>query len=907
MESNAQNFWFGIATNLASDLLKAGFKHLTTLALGDDETRAHQKLWEHTFSNFAEELFSAMNQDLALEMANVFSYFVYEPNVAETLIDWALTNKEPDLNLLQDAFQQAGFDTLSIPMDFGYLITSLKKHLYNQLNNEASRFESPLSNRVNTTRIADIQKKVELALTYMRQRQASQNSESAFQSENIRLPYFFGRKREIEKLTGLLLSESPKAVAITALQGMGGVGKTVLARKIAHELSNKFPGGVLWADFPSNQGNPLSILTSWALLCNRPDLVELPSDEIRAQAVQRAIASHTQKYGNVLVVFDDVRETEADPWLKGAHLLMKAIPQNTPLIITTRQTEVALSLRAETMPLDVMETNDALEFVLFSLPYISKDTGLRLIKLVGNLPLAIEIAISLVKIEGIDWVINSLEDPLSRLSLFELQDNLKDDNIWSSFSISYDSLDQETASLFRLLGVFTEGKIRKEWILGIFTKTTFNAIMPETTKRLIDRSLRNLRYHSLIKWADKDKEVYQLHPLLIDYSKMLLRRNGEMDKASIAHCQYFLEFTEAKLDDFESMEKTIENIMQATRYSYQVKAWKEVCLFTERLAIFGNFLHKRGLWKNALELLSYAKEASKEISDLKLNASFLCDMGIYERESGNYSIAKDLLEQSIIVSKSNNDIYTLSRALSNLGMILVYRRQNEDAMNCFDEAISNSEMSGNFTSLGQAILGVGRIALSQGDTAMAKEKIMRSIEILKDTKSRQLYIFALRAYGEVLSVERNYDDALSFYNKALDESIKTNDIQAQAYTLRGIGDTYRYMNKSKTALSYYSKSEQLYRDVGDKAALAGALCCIGEVYFENENFGKAELFFSDGFSFSSEPRWKARNQFGLAKIKYQKGDKLTAYKLAKQAHKELDEIGHRDAILIKSWIETNEQ
>lgn len=899
MDANFQSFFWGIATSLAYDLIKAGNRHITDLSLGDNEVKELQKVWEQVLESFTEELYGPSDTDLAKEVANVFRYFIYEQSVADTLIDWALTEREPDIKLLYAAFNQAGFDTVGIPLSFTDLITNLRKHLNYYLTVSASHSGSSLSNRVNTTRIADIQNKIESALVYIQQNSTKIKASTVFHSENIRLSSFFGRKNEIQKLTNLLLSNPSKSVAITALEGMGGIGKTALAKKIAHELAREFPGGVLWADFSSNQGNPLPILASWAQLCSGTRLDDLPSEEIRALVVQRSIATYIQRNGKVLVIFDDVRETKRDSWLKGAHLLLNAIPQNTPVIITTRYIEVALSLRAELFSLDVMNKNDALEFVTAFLPDITKEDGLHLIELVGYLPLAIEIAVSLAKYkEGIDYVIKALENPQSRLDLFELEGKEKENNIWASFSISYNSLSQEAANLFKLLGVFSQGKIKREWIQGVCN----NLNSTNVDNRLVDKNLRNLRYLSLIKYADNDREIYQLHPLLKDYSKMLLEKDNELTKISVAHSKYFGEFSKIKQDSIEELELAIENIMQAVRYLYQKNYWNEVINITIQIATYGKFLHKRGLWRNSYELLLYAVTASEKVNDLQLLAVFLCDAGIIERESGNYLNAKNLFEQSAAISKSNNDLYTLSRVLSSLGMIFLYQRQNEEATNAFNDAISYAKVYNNSISLGQAILGIGRIELSRGNTAKAREKILQSIEILKETDSRQLYIFALRAYGEVLSVEKNYDEALLFYNEALGEANKINDIQAQAYTLRGIGDTYRYKNESQKALVNYRKSVRLYKDVGDKAALAGALCCIGEIYFEKQQYKRAKNFFTEGLEYASEPRWRARNQFGLARIMYIKGNQENALKLAHQAQSELSKIGHRDMIMIQDWI-----
>src|SRR3974377_1148847 len=57
-------------------------------------------------------------------------------------------------------------------------------------------------------------------------------------------PHFTGREDDLARFTQLLTSG--QNVAITALQGMGGIGKTALAQKLAERVRDQFPGGVLW-------------------------------------------------------------------------------------------------------------------------------------------------------------------------------------------------------------------------------------------------------------------------------------------------------------------------------------------------------------------------------------------------------------------------------------------------------------------------------------------------------------------------------------------------------------------------------------------------------------------------------------------------------------------------------------
>ena len=59
---------------------------------------------------------------------------------------------------------------------------------------------------------------------------------------------YLPRPDQLESLVALLLSDRPEAVGVVGVQGMGGIGKSVLAAAAVGEkrLHKKFPDGIYW-------------------------------------------------------------------------------------------------------------------------------------------------------------------------------------------------------------------------------------------------------------------------------------------------------------------------------------------------------------------------------------------------------------------------------------------------------------------------------------------------------------------------------------------------------------------------------------------------------------------------------------------------------------------------------------
>ena len=721
-----------------------------------------------------------------------------------------------------------------------------------------------------------------------------------FDTTVARSNYFVGRTKEMEELAKNIQASTDQNAPVTVFYGMAGVGKTGLVIEFAYKFSYLFPGGILWADFPSNQGNPLPILSSWAQLCGRRDLLDIPSMDIRAQAVRRALKEHIGKHGKMLAIFDDVRNSKEDAWLEGAHLLHKAIPNDITLIVTTRQNSVAASFRVNPFSLDPLLPTDAILLIEKLVPNIIPALAKELADLTGNLPLAIEISSALANIDGLDWLIESLRNPETRIDTLKIESTSKEDSVHLSFSLSYQSLSSNSAELFQTLGIFAQGYISPEWVVNLFkfnkTSTTFK------DPKFVNEHLRDLANRSLIQ---RTKTGYRFHPLLQNYANLLLRTSGVYENIAIAHMKYFLSLSEKTDASLKNVDLALENIVQASDYAYKNNYFSEVIKFAQSLALVSKFLHTYGYWQIAITLLGKAVEASETLDQPDIQVKFLCEIGIHQRESGQFALAESIFQEAMSIAQKVRNDWLLADLYFNAGYLLIYQSHYEEATTLLQKAMDVAQSSGNNNALGEAFRGVGRIKLSQGELDSAESYLQRSKSILEVVNNQQGLAYCLRSLGEVFAERKQYDQSLNYFNRGLLVAEEIGDKQAIAYIQRGLGDTYVMQGNNNDATKAYLKSEKLYRDIGDRAALSAALCSIGEVYLLLFDAQNALSSFKESYSIASKvnvTRWLARSLFGLARVQEMKGDKAEAITIGKQALQILESVRHRDRAMIQDWL-----
>jgi transcriptional regulator with XRE-family HTH domain len=207
----------------------------------------------------------------------------------------------------------------------------------------------------------------------------------SFASRTFQLPAvvadFTGREDEIRRI-GQRLRGGYGAVGVSALQGMGGVGKTSLAVRVAHEVKNDFPDGQLFLELQGLSELPITptSVMSWIINAFQPGIAYMPNSEVELQPHYRSVLSGK----HALVVLDNAAdENQVAPLIK--------VPQPVCFLITSRR---SLALDAiEPILIDGLPPNKALEMLRAILGRKGTDRELQSVaKLCAYLPLALRVA-----------------------------------------------------------------------------------------------------------------------------------------------------------------------------------------------------------------------------------------------------------------------------------------------------------------------------------------------------------------------------------------------------------------------------------------------------------------------------------------------------------------------------------
>ncbi|TXS44200.1 AfsR family transcriptional regulator [Streptomyces sp. uw30] len=195
---------------------------------------------------------------------------------------------------------------------------------------------------------------------------------------------FVGRERLRERLR-LALRPSGEAVAISVLSGIGGVGKTALALRVAHGIRGDYPDGQLYVDLRGDGGqpaDPADVLVDFLLALGMPAAAIPATPTARAGAYRTLTADR-----RILVLLDNASDTaQVTPLLPGT-------PGNAALITTRHRSlvppgatrfEVPVPDQQEAVAMLGRFTGDA---EIAAAPELARE----LVSACGQLPLALRI------------------------------------------------------------------------------------------------------------------------------------------------------------------------------------------------------------------------------------------------------------------------------------------------------------------------------------------------------------------------------------------------------------------------------------------------------------------------------------------------------------------------------------
>ncbi|MBR7838275.1 tetratricopeptide repeat protein [Actinospica durhamensis] len=549
---------------------------------------------------------------------------------------------------------------------------------------------------------------------------------------------FTGREAELHSLIGAARlgtaeesEESSPTVVISAINGMGGIGKTALAVRAAHRLAEQYPDGQLFIDLHGHSADLDPVTPQDAL-----DFM-LRSIGLEPKAIPQELQARSALYRShlagtrTLIVLDNARNpAQVKP-------LIPAEP-GCLVIVTSRSPLTGLD-DAEFLSLDALPRDEAVALLSQSAGPGRVDendpAAPALAQACGRLPLAIRIL-------GARLRHRPKLSPASLLAALRTEDNplaqLKDDDrdITRVFASSLDVLPEHQQQLFARLGL----------IPGPDFDAYAAAALQDTDVADAERQLESLLDHSLL--IQHELARYRLHDLLRAYARVRARGLDpqENEAARGRLLDFYLETATLANDlwlgnaaDHDSSACHAAGLTNKA----DAKAWfgaERESLFVvfgdegldpnRRLKLSADlaaYLKTYGPWRRAIEIQAAAAEVARAIHDRTAEARALRALGNLCSNLGELSDAEAALERALAISRETGDRIGEVRALR----VLAWAFTSADTDRAFSYAQQATEIARDMGNTGDEIQILSVLAITASQSGRFEDTVEICARILE--------------------------------------------------------------------------------------------------------------------------------------------------------------------------------
>ncbi|MEW1546935.1 AfsR/SARP family transcriptional regulator [Streptomyces tsukubensis] len=266
------------------------------------------------------------------------------------------------------------------------------------------------------------------------------------------LPAFTGRRAELDRALALF-PDGPGTVAIAAISGMAGVGKSTFAVHLAHRLADRFPDGQLYVNLRGYDPSGATVQSVDAVR-GFLDALGVPPEHIpRCPDAQAGLYRSVLAGRRVLVLVDNARDTEhVRPLLPGTSGCLTLVTSRNELSgLVAAHGAHTLTLR----PFDGEEARELLAHRI-GVERVTAETRAvsEIIRRCAGLPLALTCLAARAAARPhfpLSTVATELREAHGSLDAFAMPDVSVD--VGTVFSWSTGALCADSARLFRLLAL----------------------------------------------------------------------------------------------------------------------------------------------------------------------------------------------------------------------------------------------------------------------------------------------------------------------------------------------------------------------------------------------------------------------------------------------------------------------
>ncbi|MEV4074176.1 BTAD domain-containing putative transcriptional regulator [Nonomuraea fuscirosea] len=659
---------------------------------------------------------------------------------------------------------------------------------------------------------------------------------------------YTGREEIRRELRRHLCDPGRNTVAIAAIAGMGGVGKTALALHLAYELRAEFPDGQLYMDLHGT-GTQTEPVDPAEVLSRFLRILGVGGDSIPPTLDERAELFRTQMADRrALIILDNAADTaHVMPVLPGSPSCAVVVTSRRPLGSLTGARQVDLDVLSPAQATTLLER-------IVGEERLARDPAAaqELPSLCGYLPLALCIAGARLAVKR-HWtattLVSLLSDERRRLDEFAYGPL----HVRAVFALSYQGLEPDEQRAFRRLGLI-EATSFASWAAAAL----LDVDVPEADKlleTLVDAQLLQVAatdsagrtrylFHDLVRLFSRETgeaedsaqvrrdAVERLLSCLLSVSRqaysVLYGGEHQIVRGSPRRPRLPADYVEELVADpvewFETERLTIVDAVHlAASTGHEELCWDLACT----TAIFFSLLKYLDDQHTMLET-GYA--AAERAGDVRGMAAVLQRRGMLHVDKALYDLGRADYDRSLELFRQAGDVHGQGIARTYLAMVDRFVGHFDQAMSRYEQALDELRAAGDLGTEAFVLRNIAQIHLDQDRLQLARTNFEAALAIYEPLDTPRGLAQTLYWLGSLDLREKRYDEARDAFTRTLAGARTIGDRVGESLALHGLGESSMRQGLLEEAEVVLTQAVDIARSLKSRLIQARVRTSLGELY-----------------------------------------------------------------------------
>jgi predicted ATPase/DNA-binding CsgD family transcriptional regulator len=449
----------------------------------------------------------------------------------------------------------------------------------------------------------------------------------------------------------------------------------------------------------------------------------------------------------------------------------------------------------------------------------------RICRLVGGLPLGIELAASWLHVLSCAEIADELARDRDFLGAPIADLPTRQQSLRALFDSSWKLLSSAQQQALCRLAVFPAS----------FTREAAAAIADVHLAELAAL----LRLSLVRRVASSDVGRYEVREVLRPYAAEQLEQSGEARELAQRHAAYYSALLAAQTDDLRGTGQqaalaAIDAEITHMRHAWQwaVNAADYATLGCAADALF-HFYDMRSWFREGAAAFAAAHQAlataQAERAVAVVRGKLLARHGWFTFQTGQPRAAQALLEQSLTLLRAWDARAELIFPLNYLGAVCAYLGDYATTKALCQESMALAQSVGDW--YGRAIASniLGQAAYAQGQYAGAQTWAQQSLAIEQQLGNHWSMAFSLTTLGKVAYISGAYAEARRLFEDSLHIRQALGDRRGVALCLTRLGETAVARGAHAEAAEHYQRSLALFRVIGEPWGTTAVLISLGHL------------------------------------------------------------------------------